>query len=59
MKCAFCGGAVSWVGNLIDNPSTKCASCGARNSQEVDEPVPDREDDGDNAWFHDADMGDR
>jgi hypothetical protein len=39
MKCSFCGGAVSWVGNLIDNPSTQCADCGRRNCQEV-EPGP-------------------
>lgn len=38
MKCEFCGGVVSWVGNLIDNPSTQCAGCGRRNCQEV-EPI--------------------
>jgi hypothetical protein len=38
MKCEFCGGVVSWVGSLIDNPSTKCAGCGRTNCQEV-EPV--------------------
>jgi hypothetical protein len=42
MKCSFCGGVVSWVGNLIDNPSTKCADCGRTNCQEV-EPLPDEE----------------
>jgi hypothetical protein len=40
MKCSFCGGVVSWVGNLIDNPSTQCADCGRRDCQEV-EPQPD------------------
>jgi predicted nucleic acid-binding Zn ribbon protein len=43
MKCSFCGGAVSWVGNLIDNPSTQCAGCGQRNCQEV-EPIAHDED---------------
>jgi hypothetical protein len=44
MMCSFCGGVVSWIGNLIDSPSTQCADCGQRNCQEV-EPLADPEDD--------------
>jgi len=60
MTCQSCGGLVTWRGPLTDLTHTKCERCGAINNQvPEDEPADDREDDGDNAWFHDMDMGDR
>lgn len=42
MKCSLCGGLVEWQGPLTNLTHTKCLSCGAINSQEVD-PTPDDE----------------
>jgi len=37
MECRDCGGLVKWVGSLLNNPSTKCLSCGAENSQVLED----------------------
>lgn len=59
MRCADCGGLVTWRGPLSALTHTECERCGHRNCQEVEGDEPEREDDGDNAWFHDPDMGDQ
>ena len=46
MKCASCGGLVSWRGPLAALTHTECDRCGRRNCQEADEygndPIGDR-----------------
>lgn len=36
MKCADCGGLVTWRGPLTDLTHTECERCGHRNCQEVE-----------------------
>ena len=45
MKCMSCGGHVRWMGPLTNLTHTECESCGATNSQEVDDYVSDIEQD--------------
>lgn len=37
MICSICGGGVYWCGPLVALTHTQCLSCGAINSQEVDD----------------------
>jgi uncharacterized ferredoxin-like protein len=60
MICSYCGGLVTWRGPLTDLTHTQCESCGRQNCQEAEQTTePEDEDEGDNAWFNDSDMGAR
>lgn len=39
-SCGKCG--ISWVGDLLNNPSTKCPHCGGENCQRA-EPIEEDE----------------
>lgn len=41
MICSLCGGEVIWVGPLSNLTHTECQSCGATNSQVVEEEIVD------------------
>lgn len=45
MICSNCGGHVTWRGPWSNLTHTECANCGAHNSQIVDEPADDPDED--------------
>lgn len=57
MKCAYCGGHVTWRGPLSNLTHTQCDGCQRVNCQEVDQFDYD-EGDEDVQMLMDRDMGD-